>query len=99
MATIPPASSSGASQPMFPTIVTSPLPPGVKLRCPCCPFNNQFAKVEPLQRHLSTNHDFNCRPFICNSCRTSRFPTETSLRSHYEEDHAMNKFKVSERFF
>lgn len=65
------------------------------LLCPSCPHPNVFKHTEALTRHMSVNHGYNHRPYVCLECRGSaRFPTKASLEEHCRDDHGLTQYKV-----
>lgn len=66
------------------------------INCCMCPTDSEsFSSVDDLEAHVAAEH-FDCVPFECERCRFSKYPTEFAIKRHFEQDHGMTEYYVSE---
>jgi hypothetical protein len=61
----------------------------------CCVCTDEFPGIDDLEAHISADH-YNCLPFECEKCKFAKFPTEFAIKRHYEEDHGLMEYFVSD---
>lgn len=62
-------------------------------QCINCPAE-RYQTIDDLEAHIAAEH-YSYLPYECESCRYAKFPTEWSIRYHYEQVHNTNTFCVS----